>query len=110
MTNNLQWEIPLGALLSSQKGHGRKNTTLICVTRRMIRADFNLKQQFDSMSFRMDLQNFKPSHPKATVTHDALWKKFCFAYLYDSFGNCGSIYDNKNLKCNCLMNNDMTLI
>ena len=76
----------------------------------MIRADLDFKQQFDSMFFRMDLQNFKLSHPKATETHDALWKKFCLAYLYDSFGHCGSIYDNKNLKCNFLMNNDTTFI
>ena len=38
-----------------KKGYGRKNTTLICVTRKVIRADLNLKQQYDSLPFRLVL-------------------------------------------------------
>ena len=56
MANDLLWEIPLKALKSSQKGYGRKNTTLICVTRKVIWVDLNLKQQFDSLPFRLVLE------------------------------------------------------
>ena len=38
-----------------KKGSGRKNITLICVTRKVIPADLNLKQQFDSLPFRLVL-------------------------------------------------------
>ena len=55
MANNFLWEIPLKALKSSKKGYGRKHTTLICVTRNVIRADLKIKQQFDSLPFRVVL-------------------------------------------------------
>ena len=38
-----------------KKGHVRKNTTLICDTRRVIWTDLNFEKQFDSMSFRLGL-------------------------------------------------------
>ena len=36
MANNVQWELPLKVLLSSQKWFGRKDRTLVCDTRRMM--------------------------------------------------------------------------
>ena len=38
-----------------KKGYVRKNTTLISVTRRVIQAYFNFKQQINSLSFRLVL-------------------------------------------------------
>ena len=60
MAKKLKWEIPLKTC--SQKGCGcKKNTTLICVTRRVTPADLNNKQQFDSISFRLsDLKAIEP--------------------------------------------------
>ena len=54
MAKDFLWEIPLKALKSSQKGYGRKNATLICVTRKVIPAGLNLKQ-YDSLPFRLVL-------------------------------------------------------
>ena len=53
--NNLLWELPLKVLLSSQKWLGRKNTTLVCVTRRLIRAYLNFEHQSNNMSYRLSL-------------------------------------------------------
>ena len=55
MANDFLWEIPLKALKSSQKGVWTKKITLICVTRKLIPADLNLKQQHDSLPFRLFL-------------------------------------------------------
>ena len=38
-----------------KRGYVRKNTTLICDTQRVIRADSNFKQEFNSLSFRLVL-------------------------------------------------------
>ena len=55
MANNLLWEFQLKVLYSSQNGLRRKDTTLICVTRRMIWAYLNFKQHFDNLSYRLGL-------------------------------------------------------
>ena len=55
MANDFLWEIPLKAPKIHKKGYEPKNTTLICVTQKVIRADLNLKQQFDSLHFRLVL-------------------------------------------------------
>ena len=55
MANDLLWEVPLKELLSSQKWLGRKITTLVCVTRGMIRAYFNFKLKFNNMSYKLSL-------------------------------------------------------
>ena len=55
MANDLLWELPLKVLLSSQKWLGRKITTLVCVTRGMIRAYFNFKLKFNNMSYKLSL-------------------------------------------------------
>ena len=56
MANDFLREIPLKALGKvHKKGYGRKNTTLICVTRKVLRAELNLKQQFDSLPFKLVL-------------------------------------------------------
>ena len=84
----------------------RKNTTLIRVTRRMIQADFNFKQQFNSLSFRLVLLKLKMLNRKATVT-DQKWcvLDFFLPPLPLSLGHSGCIYDSKNMKFNCHMNN-----
>ena len=55
MANDLLWELPLKVLLSSQKWLGRKITTLVCVTRGMIRAYFIFKLKFNNMSYKLSL-------------------------------------------------------
>ena len=48
-------ESSIESTVSSQKGYGLKSTALICATHRMIQADLNFKQQFDSRSLRLDV-------------------------------------------------------
>ena len=50
-------ELPLKVhvLLSSQKWLERKNTTLVCVTRMMIRAYLSFKHKANIMSYRLSL-------------------------------------------------------
>ena len=56
MANNFLWENSIESTERFIKnGYGRKDTTLICVTRKVILADLNLKQQFDSLPFRLVL-------------------------------------------------------
>ena len=49
-----EMEITIG-IPSSQKWLGRKNTTLLCVTRRINRAYFNFKHQLHNMTYRLSL-------------------------------------------------------
>ena len=55
MANDLLWELPLEILLSSQKRIGRKITTLVCVTRGIIRAYFIFKHKFYNTSYKLSL-------------------------------------------------------
>ena len=55
-------------MYSSQKGIGRKNTTLNCTTRMLIQVYLKFKQRFDSMSNRLGLQSLKLSSRKVTET------------------------------------------
>ena len=55
MAKNLKWELPLKVLLSSQKSFGRKTTTLVCVTRGMIRAYLIFKHKFNNTSYKLSL-------------------------------------------------------
>ena len=55
MANDLQWELPLKVLLSSQTWLGRKITTLVCVTRGMIWAYFLFKHKFNNTSYKLSL-------------------------------------------------------
>ena len=89
-------------------GLGCKNTTtLICVTRRMIRAYLNFKQQFDSMSYRLGTSSFKLSSRTSKVMP---FGKVYFDPFHVSLRPCGCIYDNKNLKLNFLCVIDRTLL
>ena len=54
MANDLQWELPLKVLLSSQK-LGRKIATLVFVTRGMIRAYLIFKHKFNNTSYKLSL-------------------------------------------------------
>ena len=55
MANDLLWQLPLKLLLSSQKGLGRKITTLLCVTRGMIKAYLIFKHKFNKTSYKLSL-------------------------------------------------------
>ena len=55
MSNDLQLELPLKVMLSSQKWLGRKITTLVCVTRGMIRAYLIFKHIFNNTSCKLSL-------------------------------------------------------
>ena len=55
MANDLFWELPLNVLFSSQKWLGRKITTLVCVTRGMIRAYLIFKHKFNNTTYKLSL-------------------------------------------------------
>ena len=55
MAKDLLWELPMKVLLMSQKWLGRKNTTLLCVTRMMNRSYFNFKHQYHNLTYRLSL-------------------------------------------------------
>ena len=55
MANDLKWELPLKVLLSSQKWLGLKITTLVYVTRGMIRAHLIFKHKVNNASYKLSL-------------------------------------------------------
>ena len=85
----------------------RKTTTLFCVTRRVVVADLNFKQQFDSMPFRLGLLiKIVQSQSYSNTSKVIGFGKVYFAPfpLHVLLGPCGCFFDNKNIKFNCLMN------
>ena len=53
MANDLSWELTFKVQLSSQKWLGRKITTLVCVTRGMIRDYLIFKHKFNNTSYKL---------------------------------------------------------
>ena len=47
-------ELPMKVLLMLQKWLGRKNTTLLCVTRMMNRSYFNFKHQYNNLTYKTE--------------------------------------------------------
>ena len=107
MENNLLWELPLKVLLSSQKWLGRKNTTLVCVTRKMILAYLNFEHQSNNMSYRLSLlklKNFPVTKLQKHVKSDHFGKVY-FDPLHVSLRSRDCMYDIKNLKLICPVGN-----
>ena len=89
----------------TKRGMDVKNIILICVTRKVIRADLNLKQQFDSLPFRLTLKVVTVQSQSYSSTSKVMrCGKVYFAPLPLSLGHCCCILDTKNMKCNCHMN------
>ena len=55
MTKRFVMGITNESTVMSQKWLGRKNTTLLCVTRMMICSYFNFKHQYHNLTYRLSL-------------------------------------------------------
>ena len=83
-----------------QKLLGRKITTLVCVTRGMIRAYLIFKHQFNNKSYKNESLKFKyiQSQRYRNTSNLMHFGNIYFDPLHVSLWSCGCIYDTKKPK------------